>query len=216
MALATFVVEHFFNDVVRGGLEECGEGGYLFVEFGDALFEILVVFVVGGKGDVGEGGYGFAIYFDVSVFDGHGAAVVVVLQLEEEAELEGVYVGVFAVEVAIVFLECGFEGLDLGAAFAEFFEVDIEFVGFTTGLEFFVCCRQFFTGVAAEAGPVEDKAHVTGLYLIIILLLFANRSHGFVEILPLGEFKNDAAGLENAVEMAEEIGKFKAFFAHLL
>jgi hypothetical protein len=152
----------------------------------------------------------------MSVFDYHCAAVVIVFQLEKETKLKGVDIFVFTIEVPIAFLKGSFKSLQFGGDNTCLLEVDIEFIGLTAGLQFFIGSLQFFVCVATEAGPVEDNAHVTGLDFVIIFLLFAGRAHRLIEILPFGEFQEYTSRLEYAVKIAEEIGKLKTFFFHFL
>ena len=152
----------------------------------------------------------------MGIFHLYCTAILIVFQLKQETEFKGINILVLAVEVTITFLETVFKSLHLGCSFAQFLEVDIEFVGFTSGLKFIVCCRQFFYGITPESSPIEHETQVTGLYLFIILLLLMGRPHRLIEILPFRDFEFKATALEYTVKMGKEIGQFKTFFSHFL
>ena len=206
MIFGAFVIEHILNNFVRCSLEHRFKRVYLLTELRHALFEFPITLIIGGKRYIIKTYQCNTVSLYHRILDLYCTAVLIILQLQYETQFEGVNILIFTIEMTIMSFETSLEFHYIFTYLPNFLKIYVEFVWFTTGLKFIVCNFQFLSCVVANLCPVKHKTHVAGLYLAIILLLFAQMAHGLIKKLPFGNFKFNATALKHAVKMRKKIG----------
>ena len=103
------------------------------------------------------------------------------------------------------------EYLEFRRQIRRFLKEDVQLPGITSFLKFIIGRHQFLPGIFSKLGPIDDHAHFARLEFLVIFLLLVLRSHGAVQVFPLGEFQIQTARAEDAVQMVEQGVELQTF-----